>query len=151
MPIATFYIIEPGSPADSDEGFRDYVCYLIRHFTQQGARLHLHAQHRAQAEAWDDHLFQQDGADFIAHNLAGEGPRQGTPVEIGFDNNKPQRSRNILLNVAEDTTNFAGIVSQVVDFVPCDEKAKHAARERYKIYRQAGYQMQTVTIAKPES
>jgi DNA polymerase-3 subunit chi len=147
LSIATFYLIEPNSDADTLIGFKHYVGYLIRHFTLQGARIYLHTANKQQAEEWDDFLFGLDGAHFIAHNLVGEGPRQGTAVEIGFLNTNLQRNRNIVINLATDETNFAGIAPQVVDFVPCDEKAKHTARERYKIYRQAGYQMQTVTIA----
>ncbi|GEA52525.1 DNA polymerase III subunit chi [Vibrio inusitatus NBRC 102082] len=147
MSIATFYLIEPNSVADSEQGFREYVCYLIRHFTKQGARIYLNTKDKQHSDVWDDALFQLNGADFIAHNLTGEGPRQGTLVEIGSGSTQFNRSRNIVINLAEDNTNFARIVSQVVDFVPCDEKAKHVARERYKIYRQAGYQMQTISIA----
>jgi DNA polymerase-3 subunit chi len=48
--------------------------------------------------------------------------------------------------LAENNTTFANKFNEVVDFVPCEEKAKQQARERYKIYRQAGYQLQTVAI-----
>lgn len=144
MSTATFYIIEPDSQADSRQGFQDYVAYLLRHFVTQGARIYLHADNREDAESWDDFLFQQDGNAFIAHNLTGEGPRQGTSVEIGFMPVHLARNRNLLINVSNNETNFARSVHQVVDFVPCDEKAKQTARERYKIYRQAGYQMQTI-------
>ncbi|OBT17399.1 DNA polymerase III subunit chi [Vibrio sp. UCD-FRSSP16_10] len=147
MSVATFYLIEPNSIADSKQGFQSYVCYLIKHFTQQGARIYLNAKDKQDAEQWDEFLFQLSEADFIAHNLSGEGPWNCTAVEIGSGNTNLHRTRNIVINLAEDDTNFAGIVSQVVDFVPCDEKAKHIARERYKIYRQAGYEMQTITIA----
>ncbi|GAM54435.1 DNA polymerase III chi subunit [Vibrio ishigakensis] len=148
MTTATFYIIEPDSQADSPQGFQDYVLYLLKHFVSQGARIYLHTDDRQDAESWDDFLFQQDNDAFIPHNLTGEGPRQGTPVEIGFLPAHLSRNRNLLINVSNNETNFARSVHQVVDFVPCDEKAKHTARERYKIYRQAGYQMQTITIKK---
>jgi len=48
--------------------------------------------------------------------------------------------------LAENETTFANKFAEVVDFVPCEEKAKQLARERYKIYRQAGYQLQTIEI-----
>ncbi|GAD78659.1 DNA polymerase III subunit chi [Vibrio ezurae] len=148
MSIATFYLIEPDSDVDSKQGFQEYVCYLIRHFTRQGARVYLNTKDQQHAQQWDDCLFQLNNSDFIAHHLSGEGPTNGTQVEIGNGTTQLHRTRNIVINLAEDDTNFAGIVSQVVDFVPCNEKAKHVARERYKIYRQAGYQMQTISIAK---
>ncbi|WP_261816040.1 DNA polymerase III subunit chi [Vibrio gallicus] len=147
MNTATFYIIPPNSQADSRQGFQQYVAYLLRHFTKQGARIYLNATDQQDAKAWDDFLFQQSGDDFLAHNLTGEGPRQGTAIEIGFSPSHLQRNRNLLINVSNNATNFARSIDQVIDFVPCEEKAKHTARERYKIYRQTGYQMQTITIS----
>ncbi|KOO09955.1 DNA polymerase III subunit chi, partial [Vibrio xuii] len=59
---------------------------------------------------------------------------------------KPSGNRQLVINVAENETTFANKFAEVVDFVPCEQKAKQLARERYKIYRQAGYQLQTIEI-----
>ncbi|PWI33488.1 DNA polymerase III subunit chi [Vibrio albus] len=149
MNTATFYIVAPDSPQASPEGFEEYILFLIRHFVQQGARIYLNAQDKQEAEAWDDLLWQQPPDQFLPHHLIGEGPRSGTPVEIGYSKLKPSWNRQLVINLAKDTTNFAGTFTQVIDFVPCDEKAKQIARERYKIYRQSGYQLQTIDIKHP--
>ncbi|WP_086981457.1 DNA polymerase III subunit chi [Vibrio aphrogenes] len=146
MAIATFYIIEPDSPQDTLEGHIAYVVYLACYFAKQGAKVYINAQNKRQAEQVDEVLWQQEPTQFQAHNLVGEGPPKGTPIEIGYSKLKPHRYRQLIINMANDETNFAQTFAQVVDFVPCEEKAKQQARERYKIYRQAGFEMQTINI-----
>ncbi|WP_375754071.1 DNA polymerase III subunit chi [Vibrio sp. HN007] len=146
MPTATFYIIKPDSPQSKEQGFEDYVLFLIKHFVSQGAKLYLNAGDKQEAERWDDKLWQLSGAQFLPHNLVGEGPKNGTQLEIGYSKLKPSWNRQIIINLSKDETIFARTSAQVVDFVPCDEKAKQLARERYKLYRQAGFQMQTIDI-----
>ena len=147
MNTATFYIVQPESPQSKKEGFEAYVLFLIRHFVAQGAKVYINADNKEESLYWDELLWQLPPEQFIAHNLIGEGPKNSTQVEIGYTQLRPSWNRQIVINLAKDKTNFAGTFAQVVDFVPCDEKTRQTARERYKIYRQAGYQMQTIDIA----
>lgn len=146
MTIATFYLIEPNSPQDTPAGQIDYVVYLACYFASQGAKVYINTQDRTQAEAIDEALWKKEPEQFQSHNLVGEGPQYSTPIEIGFSQVKPHRNRQLVINMANDNTIFAQTFRQVVDFVPCEEKAKQQARERYKIYRQAGFEMQTINI-----
>ena len=147
MAIATFYLIEPSGAQDSVQGHIDYVIYLAHYFSSQGAKVYINAQDRSQAEAIDEALWQKNPEQFQAHNLIGEGPQYGTPIEIGFSKLTPHRNRQLVINMANDDTNFAESFAQVVDFVPCEEKAKQQARERYQNFpRQKGFEMQTIKI-----
>jgi DNA polymerase III subunit chi len=149
MPTATFYIIQPDTPQAKLGGFIDYVIFLARHFSQQGAKIYLHCNDQSHAELFAEHFWQQPAETFIAHNLVGEGPKYATQVEIGYPEVKPNWNRQLVINVADNNTTFAHPFSEVVDFVPCEEKAKQQARERYKMYRNAGYQLQTIEISHP--
>ncbi|NOI65853.1 DNA polymerase III subunit chi [Vibrio sp. 99-8-1] len=146
MNTATFYIIQADSVQCTKAGFEEYVLFLIEHFSLQGAKLYLNTEDKQQAEHWDNLIWQRPTERFLPHHLIGEGPKNGTGIEIGYSKLKPSWNRQLVINVANDKTNFAGSFNQVVDFVPCDENAKQLARERYKIYRQAGYQLQTIDI-----
>ncbi|KHD23714.1 DNA polymerase III subunit chi [Vibrio caribbeanicus] len=146
MANATFYIIKPDSPQSNAVGFGDYVLFLARHFASQGAKVYLNCHDKSHAEQIAETFWQAEHHHFIAHNLVGEGPKYGTKVEIGYQAVKPSWNRQIVINLAENETTFANKFAEVVDFVPCEEKAKQLARERYKIYRQAGYQLQTIEI-----
>ncbi|CAM2844903.1 DNA polymerase III subunit chi [Vibrio diazotrophicus] len=149
MSTATFYIVKEDSPQSSAQGFNDYVVYLCQHFSRQGAKVYLQCGDKAHAERIAECLWQVEANDFVAHNLVGEGPKYGTHIEIGHVGVKPSWNRQLVINLADNHTTFANAFTEVVDFVPCEEKAKQLARERYKMYRQAGYQLQTIEIQYP--
>lgn len=146
MANATFYIIKPDSAQAQADGLDTYVLFLVRHFAKQGAKVYINCQDKAHAEQLAEYLWQVEPSDYMAHNLVGEGPKYATNIEIGHPQVKPSWNRQLVINLAENETTFANKFAEVVDFVPCEEKAKQLARERYKIYRQAGYQLQTIEI-----
>ena len=146
MANATFYLITEDSHQATPEGFEEYILFLSRHFAKQGAKVYLNCNNKAHAEQIAERFWQVDSSEFMAHNLVGEGPRYATNIEIGYQGVKPSWNRQLVINLAENETTFANKFAEVVDFVPCEEKAKQLARERYKIYRQAGYQLQTIEI-----
>jgi len=149
MRTATFYIINKESPQATVAGFEEYIVFLAQHFARQGAKVYLNCQDKPHAEQLAEAFWQVDADNFMAHNLVGEGPKYATNIEIGHEGVKPNWNRQLVINLAENETTFANKFAQVVDFVPCEEKAKQLARERYKIYRQAGYQLQTIEIQYP--
>ncbi|SHO54895.1 DNA polymerase III subunit chi [Vibrio quintilis] len=150
MKTVTFYIVRPESPQADTDGFLQYVHFLARHFSRQGAKIFINCHSKEKAEMLAEIFWQVEPKDFIAHNLVGEGPGYGTHVEIGYQGIRPAKNRQLLINLADCQTTFANHFNQVVDFVPCEENARQLARERYKIYRQADYQLQTIEIHYPE-
>ncbi|MGO1297601.1 MAG: DNA polymerase III subunit chi [Vibrio sp.] len=149
MATATFYIVNADSPQASAAGFEEYVLFLIRHFVKQGAKVYLQCHDKSHAEQFAEHLWQADPDEFIGHNLVGEGPRYGTHVEIGHPGVRASFNRQLVINLADNQTTFAQNLTEVIDFVPSEENAKQRARARYKHYRQAGYQLQTIEIQYP--
>ena len=149
MSRATFYIVQETSQQASYIGFLNYVVYLAGHFAKQQARVYLNCHDIKEAEQLAELFWQADEKEFIAHNLVGEGPRYGTKIEIGHQGVKPSWNRQVVINMAKVNTTFANRFTEVVDFVPLDKKAKQIARERYKLYRQMGYQLQTIEIDHP--
>jgi len=149
MATATFYIVKPDSPQSVKQGFSDYVVYLCQHFSRQGAKVYVQCNDKVHAEDIAECFWQVEPSEFLAHNLVGEGPKYGTNIEIGHVGVKPSWNRQLVINLADNHTTFANAFAEVVDFVPCEENAKQLARERYKLYRQAGYQLQTIEIQYP--
>ncbi len=150
MPSATFYIIDPDSQYAEHSQFEHYLLHLLHHFTRQGAKVYLNTTSKADALYWDEKLFQLPEKQFIAHHLVGEGPNYGTQLEIGFDSLTPLYNRNLIVNISNSETIFARERSQVIDFVSCVEKEKLTARTRYRLYREAGFDMHTVQIEKTD-
>ena len=138
MSQGCFYLL----PATDNPGFLEQlVCQLTTDYYRQGQGVFIYTQDQTQAEALDEQLWQQPADSFVAHNLLGEGPRQGSPVIISWQS--PQQKRPILINLAAQAPAFAGRFNQVIDFVPADDAGKQQARERFKIYRQAGVALST--------
>ncbi len=138
MAHATFYLMDEQQP------LLKFACDLAGNFHQQGQRVYIHTEQKSDAEQIDNLLWQRDPDAFVPHNLLGEGPRGGSPIEIGWGYLRHSGHRSILINLANNAANFAVTFAQVVDFVPCDENLKQLARERYKQYRHAGIQLQTL-------
>lgn len=145
MSQGCFYLLpETVAPEALPTAIVAWVCELTTDLYRQGLGVYIHAQSQAQAEALDEQLWQQPADGFIAHNLQGEGPPQGAQVIIGWQ--PPKQGRAVLINLAPTAPDFARRFKQLVDFVPTDEAGKQAARERFKVYRQAGFTLTTAPI-----
>ncbi|MFD1006966.1 DNA polymerase III subunit chi [Oceanisphaera ostreae] len=141
MSQGCFYLLpETASP----DALVAWVCHITTDFYRQGLGVFIHASDQAQAEALDERLWQQPADGFVAHNLQGEGPRQGAQVIIGWQ--VPQSGRAVLINLAPQAPDFARRFKQLVDFVPSDDEGKQQARERFKAYRQAGFTLTTAPV-----
>lgn len=149
MVTATFYIIQENSPQIMRVELLHYAVFLSQHFARQGAKVYINGDSKSEAESLAESFWQVEPEHFISHNLVGEGPKYGTNIEIGYQPISPSRNRQIIINLADCNSTFADRAIEVVDFVPCDENAKILARERYKKYRQAGYQLQTIEAQYP--
>ncbi len=138
-----FYLFDQSNASEQENvpAHIHFACQLSAHFYRENRKLFIYVDDQKQAELIDEHLWQFEADSFVAHNLQGEGPNYGTPVEIGC--NPPKGSRQILINLASSMPDFTQRFSQVFDFVPNDEELKKVARERYKQYRAAGHQLTT--------
>jgi DNA polymerase-3 subunit chi len=140
MKAAKFYIM-PDSFDSGGNALLKAACQIIATHYLRGERVFMLTKDQAQAEAADQCLWQFDAQQFVPHNLTGEGPSGGAPVEIGWQ--PPRQRRQTLINLAPQAPSFAVNYAQIIDFVPGDETGKQQARERYKIYRQLGIELQT--------
>lgn len=150
-----FYLLnDENSNKNNDETINDgtdatsafyHACLQARHFYRQGQRVYIYTQNKQDAEQIDELLWAFDSDSFVPHNLSGEGPKQGSPVEIS---DQPIRGRRpVLINLTATVPNFANQFQFIVDFVPSDETLKQQARERFKAYRQWGFQVDNQPVA----
>ncbi|MBV7314475.1 DNA polymerase III subunit chi [Shewanella sp. NIFS-20-20] len=147
MSQAIFYLLPNEAKGSASERRDGIACQLANHYYQAGQTLYIHCQDQAQAFHIDEILWQFEPDAFVPHNLKGEGPQTGAPVEIGFDRLGPNKSRHLLINLADQCPSFAVNFSQIIDFVASDNAMKAIARERYKQYRQLGIALDTQDLA----
>lgn len=119
------------------------ACQLCADLYRAKQRVFVYTADQQQAEAFDELLWQFDAERFVPHNLSGEGPKYGAPVEISWQ--APKQARPVLINLADTVPAFANRFTQIIEFVPADAQLKAQARERFKHYRQLGVNPQTVT------
>ena len=140
MKNATFYLLDNDATADGLSAVEQLVCDVAAERFRAGKRILIACEDEQQAIRLDEALWSRPAESFVPHNLSGEGPRGGAPVEIAW----PQK-RNLLISLRANFADFATAFTEVIDFVPYEDSLKQLARERYKAYRMAGFNLNTAT------
>ena len=136
-----FYVL----PDDSDEStITQLACVQAAKSYRENQRVFIFTQDQPKAHDIDELLWSFEADSFVPHNLVGEGPKNGAPVEISWQ--PPTSRRQVLINLTETVPNFAHLFSQIIDFVPAQAELKQKARERYKVFKQAGVPLETKQI-----
>ncbi len=150
MANATFYLLPDNNDSARVNGPVDIACQAAARAYRKGQRVYVYCASQADAEALDEQLWQFEPDSFIPHNLVGEGPQGGAPVEIAWASpNAPLPvNRALLINLAPEVPNFAVQFAHIIDFVPADEQAKAQARRRFAHYRQLGVTLTTQDLAR---
>ena len=139
--------IPPSFASEYNALWRYMACVLTSDLYRQNKRVLLLAENQDSAQEIDELIWQFNAQRFVPHNLPGEGPHYGTPVEINWEPSIQRRPCvvNCALQVPESLRGFKGL-QEWHDFVPSDDVGKKAARERYKALRALGAQVSTSDI-----
>lgn len=143
MAKVTFYILEDIAQINAMPQHYALACLLATHSYRNKQKCSVYCQDQQAAEQFDELLWQLPNDAFVPHNLTGEGPLSGTPVEICWQP-PSQFNRPVLINLSDHVPEFHQRYKQVFDFVPAVEQLKVQARERYKQFRAAGCQLDTL-------
>lgn len=128
------------SLTESDKAGQSLSCTLAAKYYSQKQRLSIWCANKQDAESIDELLWQLPSDRFVPHNLVGEGPKGGAPVEICWQVEQLRRGATIIV-LSQATLEQASAFRQIIDFVPAQEAQKALARERYKYYQKAGCAM----------
>ncbi|QQX81261.1 DNA polymerase III subunit chi [Shewanella sp. KX20019] len=124
-----------------------FACELAHQAFVNQQWVYIHCADQEQAYAIDELLWQFEPQFFVPHNLKGEGPTGGAPVEIGFDRLGANKNRHVLINLADQVPQFAVNFAQIIDFVANDDSHKAIARDRYRQYRTLGIALTTQDLS----
>ena len=141
MSSVTFFML----PEATEDEQNQMICDKIAELFRQYKKVRVFAASQQHAETLDELLWQRPADGFIPHNVHGEGPANGVPVEILWPqaDNVARRPGYVLFNLAEQVPAQAQQSQTVFDIVPPAEAQKTIARERYKHYRANGCQLTT--------
>jgi len=134
MARVDFYIL-------SDQATREaFTCDLAAKIYLQTLPLYIHASSRDEAVVLDELLWTHADVSFLPHCLVDSEDANTSSITIGWEG-MHSNSTQILINLSSTIPDFASDFDRVVEIVPADESYKLQARERYKEYRQAGFEM----------
>jgi DNA polymerase-3 subunit chi len=135
MPRADFYLI--GKPRFRDDPLL-LVCELARRaFAAEQPTLIL-ARSAEQAEELDAKLWEFDDDAFLPHQLAGDADDAMTPILI-VPPGAETSPRPLVINLRDDCA--PGPFDRVLEVVSADEAERLGSRERWKRYREAGFDL----------
>lgn len=140
MKQATFYIL-------SQNNLEELACDLAAKAWKLGRRVLIACETEVQANEIDDLLWAREPDSFVPHNLSGEVTQYPTPIEISWLGKRNAQRRDLLISLQKHMPEYVASFNQIIDFVPTNEAEKVIARERYKQYRQMGWQMETQQVS----
>lgn len=136
MPRADFYLI--AKPRFLEEPLR-LVCELARKAYDTNQWTLILVRDAAQAEELDELLWAFDDDAYIPHQIAGTDDEDDlTPVLIATpDFDAPARA--LVINLRDAA--HAGPCERVLEVVPADPAAREPLRERWKQYKERGFEL----------
>ncbi|WP_127958703.1 DNA polymerase III subunit chi [Serratia microhaemolytica] len=143
MKQVTFYLLEHDQMSGELSAHEALACQIAAERWRAGLRVLIACDNQQQALRLDEALWQREPPQFVPHNLVGEGPGFGAPVELCWPGKRNNAPRDVLITLQGQFADFATAFHQVVDFVPYPENLKQLARERYKTYRSVGFHLTT--------
>lgn len=134
MPRADFYLID--KPRFRDDPLL-LVCELARKaFASEQPTLIL-VRSRDQAEALDEKLWEFDENSFIPHQIVGDGDDDAITAVLIVPPDATTPDRVLVINLRDECA--PGLFERVLEVVPADEDQRLGSRERWKTYKQAGF------------
>ena len=140
MTRVDFYILEDAR----DQARERFACRLIDKAFRLKNRVYVHAGSDAAAQRLDALLWTWSDSSFVPHLIDAPGldPELAgaTPVRIGAGD-EPGFEAELLVNLGDEVPGFFSRFDRVAEIVSADAGARAAMRERYRYYRDRGYEL----------
>lgn len=138
MTRVDFYV----SPNQSEDAAMRLACRIVDKAWQQQNQVYVHTANAEQANKLDTMLWTfRDGA-FIPHCQSSDEHQSETPIIIGCET-PPEAKPEVLINLGDDVPGFFSRFERVIEIVAGNETTRTQARQRFKFYRERGYQLET--------
>ena len=94
-------------------------------------------------------LWQHSATSFLANSTADSDQHTLAPIVLAHHGERLCQD-DVLINLQKQHPPFFSRFRQLVELVGIDEEDKVAARQRFKFYRDRGYQIQSIDVSKLE-
>jgi DNA polymerase III subunit chi len=120
------------------------ACKLAEKAAAQGLRVYVNAPDPALADDFDGALWSFRQGGFVAHErYAGTEPEAPLPPVLVGSAEPPESHHGILLNLGSEVPPFFSRFERVLEIVGGDAAQRAQSRERFKFYRDRGYELKT--------
>ncbi|HET7596293.1 MAG TPA: DNA polymerase III subunit chi [Burkholderiales bacterium] len=99
------------------------------------------------ANRFDRLLWTTPAIAFVPHCLAHEALAPDTPIVIDYSGTEP-RHDELLLNLRPEWPPLFSRFKRLIEIVSTEDEDKRLARERFKFYRDRGYEIRTHDLSK---
>ncbi len=117
------------------------ACKLCDKATVGGARVYVYAPNADTADAIDGALWSFRQGSFIGHERIGDRLEEPLPAVLIGDAEPPAGYQNVMINLGLDVPQFFSRFERVLEIVAGDAASRAKSRERYKFYRDRGYEL----------
>lgn len=140
MTRVDFYILPEG---DAENGAVT-ATKLCDKAAAQGLRIYVHAPDAAEAENLDGALWSLRQGSFLAHErYSGQAAEEPLPMIYFGEGEPPASHHDVLINLGLDVPAFFSRFERVCEIVAGEPAARAKSRERYKFYKDRGYELKT--------
>lgn len=138
MTRVDFYIVED----TNTQARQRLACRLAEKAYALDHTIYIHTDDRQQAEQLDQLLWTFRDGSFIPHCLQDDKVAPEAAIIIGHGA-EPEDHNRVLINLSQEVPAFFSRFERVAEVIAGDEQARHAGRERFKFYRDRGYELNT--------
>ena len=144
MTQVDFYLLQDSQPAAQTL----FTCRLTEKAFKQGHQVYINTASGQQLKQLDDLLWTFRDGSFLPHGIyeACEAASATThPVLLGHAV-EPEGPSDVLVNLSNDVPPFFSRFNRVAELVGGSEEQRQSARERYRFYKDRGYNLETHEI-----
>jgi DNA polymerase-3 subunit chi len=136
-----FYVLDSAS----DEPRLRLACRLAEKAAKREHRVYINCETDVEAAKLDDLLWTFSQGSFLPHRIVAPGDDEPDlePVSIGVGHPPANASDDLMINLAPGVPEFFGRYQRVAELIDGNENRREHGRERYRFYRDRGYEMTT--------
>ena len=123
------------------------ACQLSHKAMQNGVRVALSTPDAATADALDKLLWQFPATAFIPHCRGDAEEAEQSPVVLNSGNDRFPHY-DLLISLHDECASFFSRFERVIEIVGQDADDSRLGRERYKFYKDRGYELRHIDLSK---
>ena len=138
-----FYILEQAAP----QARLRFACRLAETALKHEHRVHALTADAQSAAELDELLWTFRAESFVPHGIDAPGAATDLPVTIGCDAATPPGNSEVLINLTPSVPPCFEGFQRVAEIIDASDDGRRAGRERFRFYRDNGFEPQTHRIA----